>query len=183
MFAAAIPAIVAAVSSAAGSAGLISATTAGIIGAVSTAAGAGLTAMSANQASKANAAAANAQAQQQQMNATAQATGERQQSDLVLSRQRAIAGASGVQLDNSPLQIMLDSAKNAELQAQRTIYSGNVNANMSRYAANIYNAQGRNALYAGAAKAGPSAGGLLTNLYNAYGPSSKTLSQYAAVLN
>jgi hypothetical protein len=98
---------------------------------------------------------ADAAAKQAQINAKAEASESRLKTDDVRAKQRAIAGASGVQSIGSPLEVMLESAKEAELEAQKYIYKGKVEANS-------YKAQASN-LRTGAIMGGVSglAGGLL----------------------
>ena len=76
-----------------------------------------------------NAQAAKAEAESLELAAAADARKDRRRSQHILSKQRAIAGASGVDPGSgSPLIALLDSAKEAELDAQTILSRGRLGA-------------------------------------------------------
>lgn len=68
--------------------------------------------------------------------------------------QRAVAGASGIALEGSPLLVMADTLEQAELDAQRIHYGGDVSAMGFESQARLSRWQGAQAAHAGAVGAG-----------------------------
>ena len=60
--------------------------------------------------------------------AKAEAEDVRRRARYMLGTQLAATGASGVQLEGSPLMVMLDTAAEQELEAQRRLYAGELTA-------------------------------------------------------
>lgn len=80
----------------------------------------------------------------------------RQNLKKIMSSQRALYGASGVDIEGSPLLVMEDTAAQGELDALAIRYGGDVAAAQQRSAANLYRMQGRNAKMSGFWNAGSS---------------------------
>jgi hypothetical protein len=72
----------------------------------------------------------------------------------ILSAQRALYGDSGLSMEGSPLLVMEDSTKQAELDALAIRYGGDINAAQQRSSANLLRMQGANAQTAGYITAG-----------------------------
>jgi hypothetical protein len=112
---------------------------------VSAAAGAASAIRSGNQAAAAEeyqAQVADVNAQQAQMAAEAEAADRRRRARYLLGSQLAATGASGAQVEGSPLMVMMDSAVQEDLEARRIRYRGylqtagaNNQAALSRYQA------------------------------------------------
>lgn len=81
----------------------------------------------------------------------------------ILSSQQAAYGATGVDMEGSPLLVMEDTAAQGELDALAIRYGGDVAAAQKRSQANLYRMQGKNARTAGYINAGTS---LLTGAAN-----------------
>ena len=91
----------------------------------------------------------------------------REQSRRVLANQRAVYGASGVDIAaGSPLLVMADSAKQAELDAQIILSGGQARSSDAIARANIARYQGTAAARAGSIQAGTT---LLSGATRAYG--------------
>ncbi|OGP65584.1 MAG: hypothetical protein A3K22_03505 [Deltaproteobacteria bacterium RBG_16_42_7] len=72
----------------------------------------------------------------------------------ILSRQKALYGKSGVQMEGSPLLVMEDTAAQGEMDALAIRYGGDVAAARTRSEANLMRMQGRTAGRLGTIKAG-----------------------------
>lgn len=91
----------------------------------------------------------------------------REQSRRILANQRAVYGSSGVDVAaGSPLLVMADSAKQAELDAQVILSGGQARASDAWARANIARYQGKAAAQAGTINAGTT---LLSGATRAYG--------------
>jgi len=108
--------------------------------------------------------AANAAAKQASINArtaiaeaAAMESRQRRASAMDISAGAAGYGASGVRMEGSPLDIMEQSAYNAELDALTTRWKGQVEATNYRNEAAMARASGRNALIGGFINAGGAA--------------------------
>jgi hypothetical protein len=71
----------------------------------------------------------------------------RQESRRVLARQRALAGVSGVATEGSPLLVMLESSRQAELDALRERYAGAIEARRARQQGALARAGGQLSQY------------------------------------
>jgi hypothetical protein len=119
---------------------------------VSAAAGAASAIRSGNQAEAAaeyQAQVADVNAQQAQMAAEAEAEDRKRRARYLLGSQLAATGASGVQVEGSPLLVMMDSAVQEDLEARRIRYRGylqtagsNNQAALARYEAGNYRTAG-----------------------------------------
>ena len=130
-----------------------------IISTVASAASTVATVMSGIQQGKA----ADAAAEQSKLNARAAAQDSRAETAAIQARARAVAGASGIDpVIGSPLEIMLQNAKDAELKAQRIVWEGNQQARQYKYQAG----QARTgAIMSGIAGGLKTGGGILGELY------------------
>lgn len=96
---------------------------------------------------------ANVNAQQAQLAAEAEAADRRRRARYLLGTQLAATGASGVEVEGSPLLVMMDSAVQEDLEARRIRYRGFLQATGSAQQAALarYEAgQTRTAGYIGA---------------------------------
>ncbi len=146
---------------------------AAVIAAVSAVATGVSTAVSqSNAAKQADAAAKQSErdAEQARVNAEAQAQDQARESEHVRDRQKVMMAASGVQPIGSPLEVMLDSAKEAELEVQRIKSGAQQYGNMKRYEAAQYKSQA-SGYRTSAAISG--ATGVLGGLYAGYGAYNK----------
>lgn len=91
------------------------------------------------------------QAQQQQSNYNAQVerqqamadeAAQRRRSSAILSQSRANIGASGVEIAGSPLEVMAQSAADAELDALTIRYGGEMRAQQAEYQGRVARASG-----------------------------------------
>ena len=71
-----------------------------------------------------------------------------------MSRQRALYGKSGVEIEGSPLLVMEDTAAQGEMDALAIRWGGDVAAARARSEANLMKMQGRTAGRLGAIQAG-----------------------------
>ena len=110
-------------------------------------AGTALSAIGSIQSGNAQARAAEYNAQAAQNQAAAQEAQQRRQAARVMASGRANAAASGIEMDGSPLEVMADSAANAELDALTIRYGGQVRADQER----MRGSMARQAGYMGAA--------------------------------
>ena len=74
----------------------------------------------------------------------------------LISSQRAAYGASGVDIEGSPLLLLEDTAAQGEMDALAIRYGGEVEASQKRSQAELYELQGKNAKKASYYKAGSS---------------------------
>lgn len=147
--------------------------TAPIIAAVAAAVGTGVSVSQSQQQAEGAAKLSKRQGEQAQANANAEAEQIREQNEHVKSRQRLLVGASGVQGVGSPLDVMIESSKQGELQAQQAIAAGKMYAGSEGYQAELYRKQGRAAGTQGAIGIAGKGIGLLANMYaNGAAPSS-----------
>lgn len=109
---------------------------------------------------------ARVQGQQAQMAAEAEAQDRRRRSRYLLGQQLAAAGASGVQLEGSPLLAMVDSGVQEDLERRRILYKGYLQAQGARSDAALAEYQASSLRTAGYMKAGTS---LLRGTGNVYG--------------
>jgi len=127
------------------------------VAAVSALASAGGTAIGAEQQRKAssyNADVAEQDALAAKDKAEADEQAHRENVRRILASQRALYGASGVDMAGTPLLVMESTAEQGELDALTIRYGGDVAAAKERSAANLYKMQGRNAMTSGAINAG-----------------------------
>lgn len=119
----------------------------------------------ANNAAKYNAAVARNNAIASRQQAAAEAAAQNRKARLTIGAMRAGYGASGVGMEGSPLDILEQSAANAELDRQNILYSGETQARGYDSTAGMELMSGKNAvrgsiisagtsLLSGAAKAG-----------------------------
>lgn len=109
--------------------------------------GTGISALGAIQGGNQQARAAEFNAQAAQNQAAAQEAQQRRQAARVMGQGRANVAASGIEMDGSPLEVMADSAANAELDALTIRYGGQVRADQER----MRGSMARQAGYMGAA--------------------------------
>jgi len=141
----------------------ISTTTALIISAVVAAAAAGTTAYSQVQQGKAqekaaeeNVKIAEANAKAQQEKAAYDEEVHRERVKKILKSQRALYGASGVDMEGSPMMVQADTMEQGELDALAIRRGGDVAAAEQRSMARLYKMQGKAALKQGYYSAGGS---------------------------
>jgi hypothetical protein len=119
-------------------------------------------------------------AQQNELNARTEATAANLQATEEASRQRRIsraqlgelkaqAGAQGTTFSGSPMEVYLESVKQAELDAQTTLYGGRMKALGLNQQAEAYKRQGAGSLFGGILGAGTSLG---RTLLTGFGPAS-----------
>ena len=72
-------------------------------------------------------------------------TAHRENVKRILSRQRALYGSSGVEMQGSPLLVMQDTAAQGEMDALAIRYGGDVEAARKRSEANVMKMQGKSA--------------------------------------
>jgi len=96
------------------------------------------------------------------LQATEEANRERRISRAKLGEIRAQAGAQGTTLSGSQMEVYLESVKQAELDAQTTLYGGRMKALGLNQQAEAYKRQGAASLFGGIAGAAGSLGTLLT---------------------
>jgi len=100
-------------------------------------------------------------------NAAAVAEANRREQDRrIMAEQRALVGGSGLSTEGAPLFVMLDSAKEAELDAIRLRYGGTLQQGGFLDQAQLLQYQGRQAARAGEITAGTT---LLTGASSAVG--------------
>ena len=85
---------------------------------------------------------------------TANAAAQQRQSRQVIGEARAAYGASGVTVEGSPIDILEQSAKMAEIDRQNILYAGNLRSKGYSKTANLETSSGKNAQNAGYLKAG-----------------------------
>jgi hypothetical protein len=125
----------------------MSAATAGTVASGIGFAGTALSALGAIQSGNAQARAAEYNAAAIQQQAASNEASIRRNATRVRQAQEAAVGASGIELSGSPLEVIADSAANAELDALTVRYGGDVRASQER----ARGAQARQAGYMGAA--------------------------------
>lgn len=166
-----IPVALAAVGTALG-ASAATATTTGLaaLSAATTVIGTGVSALGAMQQGNAQKAAADynakverVQAQNVQNQAQAQAQQQDQANRRRMGEAAAAYGAAGVDMEGSPLSVMMDLGAQGELSKRLILYKGTVDAQSAMAQAGIDTATGQNAATAGLTKAG---GTLLTGFGN-----------------
>ena len=122
--------------------------------AISAAAAAGGTAYSAvqqNDAAEYNAKVAQRQAAWEQMRAKAQADRQAERDQRLLATQRAHIAATGLDpSDATPLQLLTETAAQANVDYRNILLGGEMKANSLRTQADMYRTQGQNALIGGA---------------------------------
>lgn len=110
-------------------------------------------------------------AKQLEADARYNAEQRRKQGDRLMGEQIAAFGVSGVELEGTPMDLMLDDQRTAEIEAMNIIFSGKMNANQMKRKAilnkqNAYNSLVKDgasmAISAGAFKGGANAGGATT---------------------
>ena len=111
---------------------------------------------SAEAAGKVNAALAQREADQQRQAGQLEAERMRRERIRLAATQRAGFAKSGVTSEGTPLQVMIQSAADEELNAQMTQYNAGIGAMRSGSEASIYKAQGVAAKRAGTLQAGSS---------------------------
>lgn len=79
-------------------------------------------------ANKYNAAVAEQNAVQARLQAASSAKIQREQSERLLGAQQAAYGASGITMEGTPLDVLANSATNAERDRQTIMYKGNLQA-------------------------------------------------------
>ena len=94
------------------------------VGAAASVGGAAYSAVSASAAASRQAKFAQQQAEAARSAASVEAEDTRRRARYLLGKEAAAEGASGIQLEGSPLLVMLDSAAESELDAQRKLYAG-----------------------------------------------------------
>jgi hypothetical protein len=107
------------------------------------------------------AAAATQEGRQAMRVATEEAGRSRYQSRFQLGAIRAQAGAQGTTFEGSPMASYLESAKQAELQAQDILYGGQLKKQQAGFQAQLYRRQGIFGLLGGVAGAAGSLGSTL----------------------
>ena len=107
------------------------------------------------------AAAATQEGRQAMAVATEEAARSRYQSRFQLGAIRAEAGAQGTTFEGSPMASYLESAKQAELQAQDILYGGTLRKQQAGYQAQLYRRQGMFGLLSGVTGAAGSLGSSL----------------------
>lgn len=90
----------------------------------------------------------------------------REQDRRIMAEQRGLVGGSGLSTEGAPLFVMLDSAKEAELDAIRLRYGGSLQAGGFLDQSKLFQYQGAQAARAGEISAGTT---LLTGAANAVG--------------
>jgi hypothetical protein len=80
----------------------------------------------------------------------------REQSARIMALQRAQLGDSGITGEGTPLLLLLDSAQQAEVEAGRARYTGQVNEQAAEASANLYRTRGAQARAGGVIGAGTS---------------------------
>lgn len=131
------------------------------IGAYGAAIGAAVSVVSAisqaNQQKKAanyNAAMAQQQAVAAQQQAAAQADMQRRRANIQMGKMEANYAASGLSMEGSPMEIMEQSARDAQLDQMNIIYGGGLRATGYQNTAALETAAGKNAQTSGYLKAG-----------------------------
>lgn len=102
---------------------------------------------------------------QAQVNARAEAADKQLEYERLKARQRALIGASGVQAVGSPLKVMYETAKEAELDVQRIKWQGDQYAAMKKQEASGYRTGALVGGFGGLAKTGGILGQLYKDLY------------------
>lgn len=105
--------------------------------------------------------AATLEGQQAMQVATEEAARSRYQSRFQLGAIRAQAGAQGTTFEGSPMASYLESAKQAELQAQDILYGGTLKKQQKTFEAELYRRGGYAGLLTGVAGAAGSLGSSL----------------------
>ena len=118
---------------------------AAIAGAAASVGGATYAAVQSSAASDRQAKFATQQAEVAKAAAAAEAADARRKARYLLGKEAAAAGASGVRLEGSPLLVMLDSAAESELEAQRKLYAGELQGAGYSARADEYRSAGRSA--------------------------------------
>lgn len=90
----------------------------------------------------------------------------RERDRRIMAEQRALVGGSGLSTEGAPLLVMLDSAKEAELDAIRLRYGGSLQSGGFLDQAKLFQFQGRQAAQAGTTQAGTT---LITGATSAVG--------------
>jgi hypothetical protein len=111
------------------------------------------------------------QAQAAQNAAQVAESNHREQDRRIMAEQRALVGGSGLSTEGAPLFVMLDSAKQAELDAIRLRYGGQLQAGGFLDQAKLFQYEGRQAAQAGELAAGTT---LLTGAASAAGGYART---------
>ena len=103
---------------------------------------------------------------------------QREHDQRILAQQRALVGGAGLTTEGSELLVMIDSAKQAELDAVRVRYGGELQAGGLEDQAALFGFSGRQARRAGQIAVGTT---LLTGASSAYGgyQRAKTPTPYA----
>ena len=133
---------------------------AAIIATAASVAGSVYAAHQASQAAEYNAEVAQAQGKAAMDAAAAEAEDQRRRARYILGTQLARTASTGLALEGSPLLVMVDSAAEAELEAQRTLYKGHLAAIGAQSRADLSRMEGRQRATAGYLHAGTT---LLTN--------------------
>lgn len=108
-----------------------------------------------SQASEANIRAARAEADQAIFNAGIEEKASRRRATQILAKQRAIGAASGLDTSSgSPLEIMLDSARQAEEEALTIRMGGVMKANVAKYKGYLAGQSGTANMFGGLAGIG-----------------------------
>ena len=107
------------------------------------------------QASSANQANAKLEAQQAIINAGIEENRSRRNADRILAKQRAIGAAAGIDTSSgTSLEVLLDSARQAEEEALTLRAGGQMKANLARYKGQIAGQKGTADLFGGLASTG-----------------------------
>lgn len=138
-------------------------------GAVASAAGAVTSGIAQSNAAKYNAKLADQNAQVARDQAAAEARLQREKSEKILGATRAAYGASGVTLEGSPLDLLEESAANAELDNLNIRYKGTLQSRGYMNEASLYRAQARNARTSGIIEGISSIGRGIGNSYDKLG--------------
>ena len=105
------------------------------------------------QAAKYNEKVANQQAQSARDVAAANAGAQRKRSAKTIGTMQAQYAASGVSVEGSPLDVLEQSARDAELDYQNILYGGELSALGHQNTANLERSRGKNAMASGYASA------------------------------
>lgn len=140
-----------------------------IAAAVVSAVGALSQAASARSAAKYNASVAERNGVVARQQAAANEDAQRRHAYRALGRIRAGYGAAGVTVEGSPLEVLEDSAAEAELDALNIRYKGELTAMGYQSEAELQRARGKAAMTAGIFKAGTALLGGASAYYSAYG--------------
>lgn len=139
----------------AATAGAWLAANAGTIATTAAAAGTVGKTISGIQTSRAQSKAARAEAGSIRESAAFEEAQFRKRAAQVLAKQRAIGAASGIDISSgSPLAVMLDTAREAELEAQAIRRSGEIGVEGKKFESRLVRGRVPGQLFAGAAKTG-----------------------------